>query len=283
MRQLYLGKFTRLALALLIAGLLGAPPLFAPSGASANDSSCPFHGPNWTQSHGFSTACLTYPYGGYGAASMRDPFNNGPMSVDSSLVNLSDRGHVNQAIWAFSGDPCVSWVETGLTVPMYDSSQGLINGYYRYAAYQDSTLYRATQLGTEPQDGSYHWYEVYWANPGQSYPEYQVWYDNTNLIYDYTSQFQGIGLGYGECNGLAGVEISPNIQPDWRYYSSTFNHYSLEFWIFATGGYAQGWYYWYQGLQWVDYPCGTYSPPDCFNGAYYTPSEPWYWSNNTGR
>jgi len=73
----------------------------------------------------------------------------------------------------------------------------------------------------------------------------------------------------------AGGEISEYSfsGPDGRSHSDTFDMNPLQ-WQTTNYSYRNGWN---SSQNWIDYPCGSYGTPKCFNGASYSPS---YWANN---
>ncbi len=259
-------------LALLFSGLALSD---APVSYADGSPSCPYRDPSFQQTANFSVACLPFQWGPMDH--VWDEFNNNQLWMDASLSNITTRGHVNQGVWGFSGDPCIDWVEMGLTYGTPDPGNPNIwlTEYHLYTGYGVPQLGYGGGIshGIQPIDGSHHTYDLVYAGVVDGKQRYNF-YRDSNLI----RTLDDPNLGFGMCKGQAGLEMKPRIQPDTREFSATFDHDPLEFHVSGD----PWWYYWNgPPNQWVDYPCGAgYNPPNCLNGTYYGAH---HWAANTGR
>ena len=173
--------------------------------------------------------------------------------------------HINESVWAFSGSPCGDSVEVGLT---YGFEGGAYYGWY-YADTTGAGQY-AHFIGSQYADGSDHIYTIAYDGASGSGGEYSVYIDGA----DYAN-IGDIGLGYGTCQGMIGLESST--PPSSNTSANTFNDTPL-YWENTSGGWSSS----FISTYYVPYPCGLYgnrSGPACFNGAEYSSS---YWANNQG-
>jgi hypothetical protein len=176
--------------------------------------------------------------------------------MNGSLEAQGD--HINHSIWAFSGSPCASWVEIGLT-------QGFQTqiAYTWYYAYQDlAGHYKATKFNSTSPNGSNHAYHLVFDGGS----EYAFWLDGIRLS-------TITNMGVGTCVSAGGLEVSGIADPN--YHSDTFNLNPLK-WQDTSYNYHTGWD---QSQYWIDQPCGQYpwTPGYCENAQFPTSS---FWADN---
>lgn len=229
---------------------------------SVGNPDCP-HGGNYS-----STACLLY----IGTAALVESnFNRWTMTMPAALV--AEGNHILHALWAYSGDPCKSFVE-----------QAYVYG-FRFHNYYDFALVRFHYLTPPPGEPKYQDYadgitsndlgrtkfQTKWIG-GQTW---QVWRNDSLRL-----QFTGGSLGAGACIGQAGLEVSKrfNLTGIESTYVS-YTHNNDVYWYDANMNFKGGWA---DGsmpeYSWIDYPCNLGQvPPNCLNGVYNTGSQ---WADN---
>jgi hypothetical protein len=264
-----------LAVVILIASLvtLGTP---AQAGEydPAGHPNCP-HGANYV-----SSACLLQPsphWGIYGE------IQNIPMTMSDNAHSY--QAHINHTLWTYGGDPCVAFIEAGLTKGYRDRPQNQNYGYYwgyRQAGEPDSVDFF---VNTAPVDNLHRRYWLRYNGAG----EYSA-------LIDFGGGFTHLGrignIGGGSCRSQAGLEEVkitvggfPQIPgPDFS--SATNNIINLKY---QTTTYPAGANYetflsgntlsWSGQWKWIDYPCGQGNfPPYCLNGLHQ--SDIWWQANH---
>lgn len=233
------------ALLLSVGALVGINLISIQPSFAVGDSTCP-HGANQE-----STACF------YGVAQYGDftEFHNNNMYF-TNLSYEESGGHINQTLWAYSGAPCSSWQELGLTQGYHGQVAYL--WYWAYYNYTSNT-YQDFPLGYTSPNGTLHTYEILYDGNAQ-YTAYL----------DYGAVGTIGGLGYGTCIASTGLEVSNGEMP--VTHSDTFTMNPLQ-WEGTNGVWNFGWN---AGQYWVDNPCGAgYSPPNCANGTFNGSNNQW--------
>lgn len=232
----------------LIAAMAGVwlPVQVEATGGALGDPNCP-HGGNY-----LAAVCF------YGNTQIYDAtrFNNEYLYA---APNIPSGGHINNTIWAYSGSPCTSWVEVGLTEGYHK-----LSWYGVYDAANVGGIYSDAFQSFQSVDGSNHLYALIYNGSGM----YTIQYDSTvlNVL---------SGLGNGTCIAEAGLEEAKNHPPDNTYHADTFDDTPLA-WTDTNGGYHPQWS---TGQFWVDYLCGWNGnvTPNCLEGVQYSNT---HWAAN---
>jgi hypothetical protein len=221
------------------------------------DPNCP-HGGNYV-----STACF------YGITQVQSYAEWTNVNMTASAQWVSNGGHINHTIWAYSGDSCNDWVEEGVTLGFKGSN--ILTYYYAYDTLTSGGL---VIVQSNPASfGEHQWYRLDWVGDYGGSQSYDIYRQGLKL-----NSIPIGGLGFGSCISAVGLEIQkdpifpqpPGIESS----SDTFDATPLT-WKDSGGTWHTGYV---NTMYWIDYPCdGTNL--HCLNGVYEQGNSAWWKSN----
>jgi len=149
--------------------------------------------------------------------------NNG---LTATTGDILDSGHINHALWTFSGAPCGDrFVEVGLTKGFeganvytwyYARDRGDGNGGYSHTQYTGRTA---------SPDGSNHEYHLKYAATDATGGVYEIYLDSVKI-----NAFPENHQGFGSCLSATGLEVQKHFletSPRTGYSSDYFDAYNL--------------------------------------------------------